>query len=79
MKTVIIVLGSPNDAQGNLSDIALSRCEQAYGEFVKQPTAFVHCTGGFGAFNVTDQPHGFYTKQYLMHKGIPADKFLDVA
>ena len=30
---VIVVLGSPNDAKGQLSSIALERCSQALAEF----------------------------------------------
>ncbi|MBU2893075.1 YdcF family protein [Colwellia sp. D2M02] len=77
MNSVIIVLGSPNDEQGNLSALGIARCEQAWQEYTKNPDTKVLCTGGFGAsFNVTNQPHSFYTREYLINKGVPKTQFL---
>jgi uncharacterized SAM-binding protein YcdF (DUF218 family) len=79
INTVIIVLGSPNDDEGNLSPTAISRCQQAKLEFDKNNNVQILCTGGFGAsFNTTTKPHGFYTKQYLMNKGIIESVFLPI-
>ena len=80
MKTVILILGSPNDAQGNLLSIALERCRQAIIEYKKRPHAKLLCTGGFGKhFNSTDIPHGQYTQQYLIESNIPQNNFLPIA
>lgn len=74
---VIVVLGSPNDAQGRLSSIALERCSQALAEFKRNPEYAVLPTGGWGAhFNTTDKPHGFYVRQELLARGIPESAFL---
>jgi len=77
MKGVIVVLGSPNDAQGKLSSIARERCSKALAEFREHPGYAVLPTGGWGKhFNTTDKPHGFYIRQELSAKGIPESAFL---
>lgn len=77
---VIIILGSPNDEKGNLSNIALSRCNHAIEVHSFYPDASILCTGGFGEhFNTTKKAHGFYTSNYLKSKGIPESRFLDIA
>lgn len=74
---VIVVLGSPNDAQGQLLSIALERCSQALAEFKENPTYAVLPTGGWGPhFNTTDKAHGFYVRQELAGRGIPGSAFL---
>ncbi len=79
MNSVIIVLGSPNDNQGNLSDIALSRCQAALKVHSQQPQSKLLLTGGFGTFNQTDTPHALYCQRYLIKQGVPADTFTDIA
>lgn len=79
-KGVIVVLGSPNDAQGQLSSIARERCEQAWREFQAHPDYRVLPTGGWGEhFNTTDKPHGHYTRQELIRLGVPETAFLACA
>jgi len=78
MTKVIIILGSPNDEQGRLSDIAASRCEQAVMVFNKNSDHKVLCTGGFGEhFNKTQLPHAHYVKNYLIKRGILEAAFLE--
>lgn len=73
----IVILGSPNDRNGQLSAIALSRCEKAIAVLEDNPTAKIICTGGFGEhFNQTQWPHARYCKQYLMGHGVPECRFL---
>jgi uncharacterized SAM-binding protein YcdF (DUF218 family) len=80
MSCAIVVLGSPNDENGNLLPIALSRCEKVLSEFKKNSNYKVLCTGGFGQhFNSTQIPHGNYVKAYLEANGVPESSFLDVA
>ena len=80
MNTAIVILGSPNDEQGNLFSIALERCRQALIEYKKRPNAKLLCTGGFGEhFNNTDIPHGQYTQQFLIESNIPQNNFLPIA
>ena len=79
-KGVIVVLGSPNDAEGNLLSIALERCSQALVEFKKHPEYAILPTGGWGEhFNTTDKPHAYYLKQELLGQGIPERAFLPFA
>jgi uncharacterized SAM-binding protein YcdF (DUF218 family) len=77
IKGVIVVLGSPNDAQGQLSSIALERCTKALEEHQKHPGYAILPTGGWGKhFNTTDKPHGYYIRQELSMRGIPGSLFL---
>ena len=79
-KLAIVVLGSPNDAEGNLSSIGIERCQQALAEYARNPGARMLPTGGWGDhFNTTDKPHGYYTRQYLMAHGVPKADFLECA
>jgi uncharacterized SAM-binding protein YcdF (DUF218 family) len=77
-KEVIVILGSPNAPSGELSDISKGRldfCLEIY-----QKEMMVLCTGSWGAhFNIASKPHAFYTKNYLIEKGIPEDRFLEFA
>lgn len=77
MEGVIILLGAPNDAKGNLSSIANERCEQVICEYRQNPGYKILLTGGYGRhFNITDQPHAYYTKRYLVARGMPAEDIL---
>lgn len=77
---VIVVLGSPNDRQGELLSIALERCSQALAEFKKNPDYAILPTGGWGKhFNTTAKAHGFYVRQELSGRGIPESAFLPCA
>lgn len=74
---MIVVLGSPNDEQGELSSIALERCARAISEFRKHSDYAVLPTGGWGDhFNRTEKPHGFYIQRELLAHGIPETAFL---
>lgn len=78
--SVIIVLGAPNDDQGNLSDIALSRCQTALKAYRESPQSKLLLTGGFGAhFNQTDTPHAMHGQRYLISQGVPETAFTDIA
>lgn len=80
MDCAIIVLGSPNDKDGNLLPIAISRCEKALSEYKKTDNCKILCTGGFGDhFNVTSSPHGNYIQNHLEKNGVPSSAFLEVA
>lgn len=71
-KLVIVVLGSPNDAEGNLSTMGIERCQQALVEYARNPGAMILPTGGWGEhFNTTEHPHGFYVQKYLIAHGVP--------
>lgn len=75
-KNILLVLGSPNAADGTLGPIALSRlqvCQQLYSE---QPQK-IGLTGGFGPhFNTSPRPHAFYLKEALLEAGIPSSAII---
>jgi uncharacterized SAM-binding protein YcdF (DUF218 family) len=77
---VIIVLGSPNDEQGNLHSVGVERCELALRLGTENPDWKLLLTGGFGAhFNTTSQPHASYLQRWLQEQGVPVTAFLPFA
>lgn len=80
MSSAIVILGSPNDKDGNLLPIAISRAKIALEEYKKAGQCKLLCTGGFGEhFNLTHIPHGQYLQEYLILKGIPPSSFIEIA
>jgi len=80
VKGIIMVLGSLNDSSGNLSSIALSRCQQAATLWRDNPDWSILLTGGYGDhFNVSRWPHVHYLKDHLIRHGIPQEKILEFA
>lgn len=80
MKKIILLLGSPNDENGVLSQIARDRIDCAYNLYTQNDTIQILCTGGFGEhFNVTDKPHAHYAKQELIRKGVNEKDILPFA
>lgn len=78
MKGILIVLGAPNDENGELSAIAKARCEQAIKEYRCHSGYKILLTGGYGDhFNTTENPHAFYTKGYLLARQIPEQDILE--
>ena len=70
-------MGAPNDAQGQLSQIALDRLQTAVRFYTHNKDYKILCTGGFGPhFNTTSQPHAYYAARYLIAQGIPATDIL---
>ncbi|KPJ70067.1 hypothetical protein AMJ44_01160, partial [candidate division WOR-1 bacterium DG_54_3] len=79
MNGIIIILGSPNDAHGNLSDIATGRLNKGLQEYRHYPGYKILCTGGFGEhFNTTDKPHAHYAINYLLQKGLLETDILEI-
>lgn len=77
MKYIIMLLGSPNDETGKLSQIAMNRIECAYNLYANNEHMFFLCTGGFGEhFNITNQPHASYAQSTLIEKGVREEDFL---
>lgn len=80
MKKIILVLGSPNDENGNLSQIAINRLECAFSLYQNNDDAKFLLTGGFGEhFNITLDPHASYAQKFLIEKGVDKDDFLEFA
>ncbi|CAA9587641.1 MAG: hypothetical protein AVDCRST_MAG86-3869 [uncultured Truepera sp.] len=78
MNGIIILLGAPNDAAGNLSSIAVERCRRTVLEYRFTPRYAVLPTGGFGKhFNRTALPHAFYTRRWLLEYGVPEKAILE--
>jgi uncharacterized SAM-binding protein YcdF (DUF218 family) len=77
-KEILVVLGSPNSPTGELSLMAKERLDFCLEIYEKH--TLILCTGGFGAlFNTASKPHAFYTKKYLMERGISEACFLEFA
>jgi len=77
-KEVLVILGSPNSPEGELSDIAKSRLDR--GAQLYSAGKLILCTGGWGNhFNTSSQAHAVYAKEYLLAKGIPESAFLEFA
>jgi uncharacterized SAM-binding protein YcdF (DUF218 family) len=75
---VLVVLGSPNSSNGELSDIAKSRLDGVNKLYAAGKR--ILCTGGWGNhFNTTPKAHAEYAWQYLLKKGIPEQAFLEQA
>jgi len=80
MSNAVVVLGSPNDHEGNLLPIAVSRADAAFKAFQRYPECKMLCTGGYAEhFNTTNQPHAQYLKEYLIAKGVPSNVFCEMA
>jgi len=77
-KEVLVILGSTNSSTGELSDISKSRLE--YGANLYSYGKFILCTGGWGKhFNISNEAHAVYSKNYLIARGIPESAFLEFA
>jgi len=78
LSEVLVVLGSPNSPEGQLSEIARSRLDCVADLYDENKR--ILCTGGWGThFNVAPKAHAIYAKEYLIKKGIPEQSFLEVA
>ncbi len=77
---VIIVLGSRNDASGQLSTTALARAETALAEYQRRPGCKLLLTGGYGShFNTTARPHASYVAEFLTSRGVPPADIMEFA
>lgn len=77
---VIIVLGSPNDRNGRLYDVAIGRCKTAIRVYKKHPGYKLLLTGGYGThFNESNRPHARYLAEYLIQSGLQKKDILEFA
>jgi uncharacterized SAM-binding protein YcdF (DUF218 family) len=80
IKSIIVVLGSPNSDKGELYQIAKDRCKAALEEYKKRSFSKFLLTGGYGEhFNTTDKPHAAYLKEYLIKEGVPQSDIAEFA
>lgn len=62
----VVVLGSPNDPNGRLSLVALSRINLAIPLCNQRSASSLILTGGFGAsFNLSQDPHSTHLRRYV--------------
>lgn len=79
---LIIILGSPNDKNGNLSKMGRGRVQKGYLEYVTRRDLGwkILLTGGFGDhFNTTNKPNAFYAKKKLLELGVPDSAIVEFA
>lgn len=76
-KPLILLFGHENSPAGQLSDIAISRCDTVLELSKENQNAVILSTGAFGShFNVTDFAHSTYLNAYLVKNGVEADRIL---
>ena len=79
---LIIILGSPNDQDGNLSEMGQGRVALGYETYQRlAPSGYrILLTGGFGEhFNKTSKPNAYYAREILISNGVPADDIVEFA
>lgn len=79
---LIIILGSPNDASGQLAKMGQRRVAKGYAEYQQRRGApwKILLTGGFGAhFNTTAKPNAYYAQQLLLAWGVSPDAIVEFA
>lgn len=79
---LVIILGSPNDSEGNLSPMAVGRIETGLRVWKENRLRGfrILLTGGISDhFNPTDKPHAEYTQKALMQLGVPESEFVEFA
>lgn len=79
---LIVILGSPNDEQGNLSAMGQGRVHTGFQKYqeLKNKGWKILLTGGYGEhFNTTDKPNAFYAQQLLLKWGVQAEDIVDFA
>jgi len=77
MNKILLLLGSPNNENGELSQIAMDRINYTSNIYQSNKNIKRLCTGGFGEhFNITNLPHAYYAQKMLIEKGIHQDDLL---
>jgi len=77
-KEILVVLGSPNSADGTLSALSISRLNYCKTRYIEGN--LIICTGGLGEnFNTSEHAHAYYLKKYLLNEGLSKNIFLPLA
>ena len=77
-KKILVVLGSPNSPEGELSAISKSRLDYCKSIFTKGN--LIICTGGWGPqFNTAEHSHAHYAKRHLIENGLFEEDFFEPA
>ncbi len=78
IEDIIIVLGSTNNQDGNISDIGLQRLNKGITLLNTFKDSYIILTGGFGShFNTTNTPYSTYAKDFLIKNRISETRILD--
>jgi uncharacterized SAM-binding protein YcdF (DUF218 family) len=78
----VVILGSPNDGAGNLSEMGQGRVELGRQTYLgrRDQGWRLLLTGGHGAhFNTTAWPHAHHARAVLLAAGVPADHIVEYA
>ena len=74
---ILILLGSPNDAEGRLSPMAVARADTAIALCSQNSGARLIITGGKDVhFNVSPRPHVHWLACYLRSNGLEEDRIV---
>lgn len=77
MEHIILILGSYNNDQGELSHIATSRLMKGISVYKEHGNSKILLIGGYGDhFNRANKPHTFYAKLFLIENKISEDDIL---
>jgi len=78
----VVILGSPNNAAGNLSEMGKGRVRlgfETYQELQEQGFRLL-LTGGYGEhFNTTDHPNAYYAQRILLAMGVSPEHIVEFA
>src|SRR5262249_42774651 len=67
LPALLIILGAPNDAHGELLPIAEARARAAICEYRRRPDCKIVVTGGHGRhFNTSGIPHAHHVARFLV-------------
>jgi uncharacterized SAM-binding protein YcdF (DUF218 family) len=78
----VVILGSPNDAAGNLSEMGYGRVRAGYEMYCRLQEGGYRLllTGGYGQhFNTTSKPNAFYAQQLLIRMGVLPEDIVEFA
>ncbi|TMP44657.1 hypothetical protein CWB96_16220 [Pseudoalteromonas citrea] len=79
---LVVILGSPNDDSGELSEMGKGRVSKGLEEYLAKRNSGwkLLLTGGFGEhFNMTDHPNAYYAKQILLENNVSAVDIVEFA
>lgn len=79
---LVVILGSPNDVHGNLSEMGRGRVALGHSRYLElcDQSFKILLTGGFGEhFNVTDKPNAHYAREILLACGVPREDIVEFA
>jgi uncharacterized SAM-binding protein YcdF (DUF218 family) len=77
LPALLIILGAPNDAHGELLPIAEARARAAICEYHRRPDCKIVVTGGHGRhFNTSGIPHAHHVARFLVAHEVPREDLI---